>query len=122
MFIPPNRLKEELGRPSAGKSELRLKSAHLLIGHQLVQQALGAADNVYMVYYPDRGSLLIAPVSDELFKNLHKASQHMLKSRNLNGDKSIAIHEILIDHQLDRTDRDLEYELEKGLGILKVNL
>ena len=58
----------------------------------------------------------------EVFKKIHKAGQQMLKDRNLKGDKSIALHEILIDHQIDETDRELTYELAPGMKILNVKL
>jgi hypothetical protein len=44
----------------------------------------------------------------------------MLKDRNLKGDKAIAIHEILIDHELDPTDRELPFFEEDG--IMKITL
>ena len=122
MFIPPNHLKDQLAAKTKSGSKVRLKSSHLLIDREVAQAAFGDTYNIYVVYYPDRSSLMMAPVTDEVFKNLHKASQQMLKDRNLNGDKSIALHETLIDHQLNETDRDLQYELEPGLGILKVSL
>ena len=85
----------------------------------MVAQVFGEQLNAYLVYYPDRQTLMVAPASDELFKQLHKVSQHMLKGRNMKGDKTIALHEILIDHQLDDIDRDLDFEWKAGMGILK---
>ncbi len=38
----------------------------------------------------------------------------MLKSRNLKGDKTISMYEIIIGNDLDDADRDLEYEYTKG--------
>lgn len=122
MFIPPNDLARKTRESAPNSSQVRLQTSHLLIQHHVVQEAFGDSPNVYVVYYPDKRTLMIAPVSDEHFKNLHKASQHLLKDRNLKGDKSIALHEFLIDHQIDTTDRDLEFELLPGLGILQVNL
>ncbi len=122
MFIPPNRLKNNYSSgPNAG-SKVRLKSSHLHIDQKVVTEAFGNNLNVFVVYYPDRHSLMIAPVSDGVFKKLHKAGQYMLKDRNLKGDKTIALHEILIDNQVNETDRDLEYDLQPGLGILNVKL
>jgi len=122
MFIPPNRLKDNFEtRPEVG-SQIRLKCSHLHIDHEVASAVFGDQPNVYVVYYADRRTLMLAPTNDELFKNLHKASQQMLKDRNLKGDKTIALHETLIDHQVDETDRDLVYELQEGLGILSVHL
>ena len=123
MFIPPSKLQEQLRAQRDGnKAPVRLQSSHLLIDREVASEAFGNDQNVYTIYYPDKRTLMIAPVSDEVFKKLHKAAQQMLKDRNQRGDKSIALHETLIDHAIDDTDRDLEYELQKGLGILNVKL
>lgn len=103
-------------------SPVRLKSSHILIDQNIVAQIFGNDQNAYAVYYPKKKSLLLAAISDELFNKLHKASQHMLKDRNLNGDKSIAFHELLIDNQLDDTDRPLEFKIEPALGILNIKM
>lgn len=122
MFIPPNRLKDSFEARQAVNSYVRLKSSHLLIDQEIASVAFGEENNVYVIYYPDRNSLMIAPVSDKLFKSLHKAGQQMLKDRNLKGDKSIALHEILIDNQLDEKDRDLTYDFQAAMGILNIEL
>ena len=122
MFIPPSKLKANFKPDPPSGSKVRMKACHLLVDQEVAVEAFGNEQNVYVVYYPDRKALMIAPVSDEVFKNLHKAGQQMLKDRNLKGDKTIALHEILIDHQLDETDRDLDYELQPGMGILNVQL
>ncbi|GJM33801.1 MAG: hypothetical protein DHS20C18_28020 [Saprospiraceae bacterium] len=122
MFIPPPNFKPPEQEKEQSKGFLRLKASHLQIDHEIVEQIFGDDHNAYAVYYADKKSLLLAPVSDELFKKLHKASQHMLKDRNLKGDKAIALHEMIIDNQLDDTDRELNYELQPGLGILNVKL
>lgn len=122
MFIPPSRLKNHFEAKRDNKSQVRLRSKHLIIDHEIIESIFSNEDNVYMVYYPDKNTLLIAPLSDELFKKLHKAGQHMLKDKNLKGDKSIALHETLIDHQLAAEDRDLIFKVEPALGLLNVTL
>lgn len=120
MFIPPAGFRSTDEIKAVGKNKIRLQSSHLVIDQELVTEAFGSDLNVYLVYYPLRRTMMLAPVSDEVFKSLHKAGQRMLKDRNLRGDKTIALHELLIDNQLDDTDRDLEYDLPPGLGILSV--
>ncbi len=122
MFIPPNKLKDKFEPTPDVGSKVRLKSSHLLIDHEVAKEVFGKDLNVHIVYYAERRTLMVAPKSDELFKTLHKANQHMLKDRNLKGDKTIALHEMLIDHDIDDTDRDLAYDLQTGLGILNVKL
>ncbi|HFA52174.1 MAG TPA: hypothetical protein ENJ95_24415 [Bacteroidetes bacterium] len=122
MFIPPNRLKDNFESDLNIGSEVRLKSSHIHIDKEIAAEVFGKDLNVFVVYYPEKKSLMVSPVSNVFFKKLHKASQHMLKDRNLKGDKTIALHEIIIDNQIDETDRDLEYELQPGLGILNIKL
>ncbi|MCB0560829.1 MAG: hypothetical protein H6573_18500 [Lewinellaceae bacterium] len=119
MFIPPSHIKQATERPT---SQVALKSSHLYLAAELVSKAFGEDKNVYVIYYPEPRTLMIAPATDETFKTIHKAEQQILKDRNLRGDKTIALHTILIDHQLNNSDRALEYELQPALGILKVNL
>ena len=120
MFIPPTHLKNQLPTAPKAGSPVRLRSSHLLIDYEVAQKVFGDTQNIYAVFYKEHQTLMLASVADESFKQLHKAAQHMLKDRNLHGDKSIAFHEMLIDNQLDAADRDLNYELEEALGILKV--
>ena len=120
MFIPPNHLKDKFAPTPKSVCPVRLKSAHLLIDHIVASQLFGAELNVHLVYYPKRNTIMIAKQSDDLFKQLHKAKQHMLKGRNNQGDKSIAIHEILIDHKINNQERDLEYNVDQALGVLTI--
>jgi hypothetical protein len=72
-----------------------------------------------MVYYPSKKVLLMAATTDELFKGLHKTSMQMLKNKNLKGDKSISLEELLIDQDIDNTDRMLDYFFDE-MKILQV--
>ncbi|PHN03819.1 hypothetical protein [Flavilitoribacter nigricans] len=122
MFIPPKKYIDELQAQPQAASQVRLRAAHLLIDRETAAVVFGEAGNAYLVYYPDRHTLLLAAGDDEMFKDLHKAKKHLLKSRSAAGDRSVALHEILIDHQIDDRDRDLVYEFQAGLGILRVQL
>ena len=122
MFIPPKKYVDELKARKEVESQVKLRSSHLLVDRETAATVFGDVGNAYLVYYPDRHSLLLASGEDEVFKGLHKAKKHLLKSRSAAGDRSIALHEILIDNQVDDQDRDLVYEFQEGLGILKVQL
>jgi hypothetical protein len=122
MFIPPNNLKKQFESSAKEDAYILLKASHLIIPHSIAQKAFGSSKNVYMVYYPQKNALMLAPTSDELFKSMHKAKQQMLKDKNLNGDKSVALHEILIDNQVNQEDKRLDYEFEASLGILNIKL
>ena len=119
---PPNKLKDNFKPTKEENGQIRLKSSHLLIDREVAADIFQDDFNVNIVYYADRRTLMIAPQSEELFKKLHKAKQHMLKDRNAQGDKTIALHELLIDHEINSTDRNLEFELQSALRILNVKL
>lgn len=122
MFIPPKKLISNIEKPSSIDVKVQLKASHLLIDREIVDQIFGSDQNVYVVYYASRRTLMIAPVSDDLFKQLHKASQHMLKDKNAKGDKTIALHELLIDNEINDEDRTLPYECQPELRTLSVKL
>ncbi|MVM41589.1 hypothetical protein GO730_34460 [Spirosoma sp. HMF3257] len=102
-------------------SAVYLKNSYLLIEAAVASVAFGDDLQVSVVYYPDRQTLLVAGKSKPFFEKLHKTSWLLLKDRNLLGDKSVNIRELLIDNDLDDADRDLAYEL-KTTGILSITL
>ena len=122
MFIPPNKLNNQLAPNSQTTCPVRLKSSHLVIKSEVAAPLFGNSPNINLVYYPDRRTLMLARKDDELFASLHKAKQFMLKDRSLGGDKSIAIHEILIDNDVDISDRELDFTAGDGSGILSIQL
>ncbi len=123
MFIPPKKYAREVAaRSLTGDSALSMRNDHIYIPSDLVVSLFGDAENVSVVYYPDRRSLLIARSDDETFKALHKTKQYMLKSVNLEGDKSIAIQDILIDNDLPGHPRTLAHEAHEALGTVNVVL
>lgn len=100
---------------------VHLKNSYLLIEAAVASVAFGDDLQVSVVYYPDRQTLLVAGKSKQFFEKLHKTSWLLLKDRNLLGDKSVNIRELLIDNDLNDADRDLAYEL-KTTGILSITL
>ncbi|MES2773984.1 MAG: hypothetical protein V4722_07355 [Bacteroidota bacterium] len=103
-------------------SDVYLEASHICIKKCVAEKVFGADTVVLSVYYPKDNSFMTAPAGEELFKTIHKASQQMLKSKNAAGDKSISIQELVLDHDIEEKDRDLEYVLEEALHILKVKL
>jgi hypothetical protein len=102
--------------------EVKLKSQHLWISAELVTAVFGEATHAHVVYYPAQHSLLMAPKGDEIFPSLHKTALQMLKVRNLQGDKTLSLQEIIIDHEIDDTDRDLPFTHQPGMPLLQVHL
>ena len=101
-------------------SQVKLRTQHLLIDAALAAEVFGASAQVHTVFYANQQSLLLAPMEDELFAKIHKTALQMLKSRNLQGDKSISLQELIIDHDLDDSDRDLEFSHQPGIQLLQV--
>jgi hypothetical protein len=101
-------------------SWIKLVNQHLLIDSETALAFFPGASQVCLVYYANRNTLLLAPSTDELFKGLHKTSTHILKDKNLKGDKSISLEEIIIDNELDSTDRELEFKADESMNIITV--
>ena len=101
-------------------SNLLLKSQHLIFLQPVAEKWFKDETHLFIKYNQEGHLLLVTPATNFEFKIAHKAGQHLLKNKNLNGDKSVAIHEILIDNELDETDRPLTFIEEEG--IIKINL
>jgi hypothetical protein len=101
---------------------VKLRTQHLWISGDLAKSAFGDAPQVYIIYYPKQHALLMAPMDDDLFPTLHKAALQMLKNRNLQGDKTISLQEIIIDNDIDDTERELMYTHQPGVPMLHVTL
>ncbi len=101
---------------------ISLKSSHLYLPAAVVKQVFGDEPQAYVAYQPEQNTLLLTAASRQWFYKMHQPSQHMLKVRNAQGDKTIALHEVLIDHELDNHDRPLHHTVQDQTGLLKVTL
>jgi len=103
-------------------SKIVLKSSHIYLESDLVETIFEDIHYAYIKYLPDQERLLITPVSSQWFVKMYEPTQFLLKSRNLKGDRTLAIREILIDEDLDTNDRVLEFEIIEKTKLIKVNL
>ena len=101
---------------------VRLKSSHVYLSGEIVRQVFGDVVHAYVTYVEDQEKLLITPVSSGWFVKMYEPNQFMLKSRNLKGDKTVAIHELMIDYELDTTDRELNYEVIERTNLIKIEM
>jgi hypothetical protein len=99
---------------------VRLSNAHIVISSDTVAQLFGDAVRASWVYYPQRKTMLVANGQDELFKSLHKTADSILKYSNNQGDRSIAIRELLIDNELDDSNRELAFTADAQMKILTI--
>ena len=103
-------------------AKITLKTSHIYLDNGLIEPIFKEIHYAYVTYVEEQGNILITPVSSQWFVKMYKPTQFLLKSRNLKGDKTLAIREILIDNDLDTADRDLEYEIIKKTNLIKVNI
>jgi len=99
-----------------------LKSSHVYLDSELVETIFKNIHYAYVTYVKAQKRLLITPVSSQWFVKMYEPTQFLLKSRNLKGDKTLAIREILIDNDLDMKDRILDFEIIKKTNLIKVNI
>lgn len=103
-------------------AQILLKSCHVILPYELVKQIFGSVSYAYVSYVSTNQTLLITPVTSTWFANMHKPSQFLLKERNIKGDKSLAIREIMIDNDLNETDRSLLYEVVTNTNLIKISI
>lgn len=103
-------------------AKLRLKSSHIYLESALVTTFFKEVDFAFVVYNKAQKSILITPGTSGWFKKMYKPAQYLLKSRNLKGDKTLALGEIFIDNDLDASDRELEAEFVEKTKLIKVIL
>ena len=101
---------------------IKLQTQHLWISAEVAESTFGDSAQVYVVYYPQMKALLLAPMDDTIFPTQHKAGLQMLKKRNLQGDRTISLQEIIIDHDIDDTDRELPFLHQPGMQLLHITL
>ncbi|MEQ9165804.1 MAG: hypothetical protein RLO12_06085 [Fulvivirga sp.] len=99
-----------------------LKSSHLCLEKELVTTIFKAISYAYVTYRKEQKQLLVTPVSSIWFTKMYEPTQFLLKEKNLKGDRSLAIREILIDNELDMVDRALDYEVVEKTNLLKIYL
>jgi hypothetical protein len=101
-------------------SSLQLINRHLNIDAETAARFFPAATHLSIVYYESNRTLLIAAAGDELFKSLHKTNMLLLKDKNSRGDKSLSLEELLIDNDLDPSDRTLQHKADATMTIITV--
>ena len=101
---------------------ISLRSSHLVINHQLAERLFEQANKVYVSYKPELNLLLVSPDTNNWFERLHKSTACLLKDKDLKGTKSVAIRELIIDHELEDTERALDFEINEEKRFIKISL
>ena len=104
------------------KELVTLKSSHVYLDASLVDKVFDNIHYAYVTYVVAQSKMLITPVNSQWFVKMHEPTQFLLKSRNLKGDRTLAIREILIDNDLDTSDRVLHYEVVEKTNLIKIDM
>ncbi len=103
---------------------LILKNKHLVIGHELINDYFGEVSYVFVKWIKESNHLLVAPQTASVFYQVHKdAMQMLLKTKNLQGDKSIALYDFFYENNINENDNyDVEYHYLDKLKALKIKM
>ncbi len=123
MFLSPKDLTPRLQKLRTNREQpVLLRAEHLVLHAELAGLIFDKERTVYMVYYPARGVLMLAPRFNEVFKQLHKAKQYILKEVAGGNEYAVALHGILLDHNVQSDERFLSFEAEEAINMLTVHL
>jgi hypothetical protein len=106
----------------ATTGEVYMEGGHICIKASIAEKIFGPDSMALCIYYPNDRTFMAAPAGDDLFRTIHKGKPQILKSKNKAGDRSISIQELLLDNDIDDTNRSLDFVAEEALNILKVIL
>lgn len=101
---------------------MKIVNGHLIVPGPIAKSLFENAAQVNWVYYPLKGNLLIASQFDELFRNLHKTNMSLLKYKNADDDRSLSLQELILDNELDKSDRQVSFIADEQMKILTVTL
>ena len=99
-----------------------LKASHIQLDNSIVNTVFQNIHYAYVTYVEAQHRLLITPVSSQWFVKMYEPTQFLLKDKNLKGDKSIAVREILIDNDIEQQDRELNFEIIEKTNLIKIQL
>ncbi len=123
MFLVPSDYKNDSDKIKlTDEQPVCLRSSHLILSKKIVESVFQNDKTVYLIYYPQKRVLMAAPYFNDLFRKIHKAKQYMLKEVSNNREAAIPLHGILLDNEIDKTDRYLDHKCESKINILSVYL
>ncbi len=99
-----------------------LQNGHIVVSKNLVDQVLDNCDRAGWVYYANRNIMMLASSADDLFKSIHQSKISLFKHRNEQGDRSLSIQELLLDHEIDGKNRELKFRADEILKVLTIYL
>jgi len=122
MFIPPRDVIDQFKNQENNEEGAKIQSMHLVISKNIADELFKDVQSVYVNYISDVKKIFVVPSDDLVFKKMHDPLQLLLKDKNISGEKSIALHELIIDHELDDTDRIVNLEIRLSKRMLVIQL
>lgn len=104
------------------EKRIKIQSDHVIIEADLVEQIFGKIQHAYITFLAEQEQILITPVSNQWFVKLYTPHQFLLKSKNLQGDKTLPLRSIMIDHNIHFNHSELYCEVVKELELIKIFL
>ena len=122
MFFPPQNQASKK-KESIPRKGVSFESNHMILAADIMALWDIEVRNAFIAFYEEGPYVVVCPVGNSFFTKVHKdAVQCMLKDKNLLGDKSIPLHEWVIDNELNTENRSLTYEFLEKAQTLKVYL
>lgn len=98
------------------------KGSHLLLNAEIASTVFGAASHALVHYVKDQNHLLVTPNPNVWFTKMYKAAPYLIKERNIKGDKTIALTDMIIDHNLNPNNDNLSFDWIAKTKLLKIKL
>ena len=122
MFLPPSEYTHQVKKFTVSPEQpVCIRSQHLIMHSTIIQSIFKKDKTVYMVYYPNKKVLMIAPYFNEIFRTMHKAKQYMLKEISQNTENAIPLHGIFLDNALSIENRYVSFNADEKMNILTIN-
>lgn len=101
---------------------IMLRASHLVMDEALASGLFKDAFNALISYKIDRKVLLVSPDYNGWFAKMHSSSTSLLKAKDRLGTRAVSIRQIILDYELDDSDRVLPYQYHRKQEFVKIEL
>lgn len=103
-------------------SVIRIQGNHIHISRDVVRSYIGDVPSVLINFNPGNRMLWIAAAHEEhVMRKFSTVQQYILKRKNAEGDRTIAIHDLILDHDIEDSE-GYESHWDAKFHILKIQL
>ncbi len=102
--------------------DISIKGNHIHLPGEIIRSHFNSASSVFINYNSGSKMLWISPATDQhVMRNFSSVQQYILKLKNASGDRTIAIHDLILDHDLEAS-ASYEAQWDAKFHILKIQL